>query len=288
MLNGRAVAEFAQRSDPDFFAEIAVGMRLTTANALGLWRDFTVMHRAGRRQGAEILSAFVEEEAAKFFILLDAVRCPKTSRHFGRQLRYFYDHLAKGIYALHYLYSPADFAEVQRYVASHREEYYLDGPEGFEWIFRNQILERREENIYVNYVRTDDGSGWISPRRRLIVDPWRTQPETLALARTMCRMGFATPESLATVAEIWRPFEVEDSATWGAIHQKNEETLNALDRRGLLKSGEGVERVLDRWSFPLYSLDLQTDGTRVQDLIDHRRKLEEAWERGVYGVPDGY
>jgi len=228
------------------------------------------------------------EEAAKFFILLDAVRCPKTSRHFGRQLRYFYDHLAKGIYALHYLYHPADFAEVKRYVASHREEYYLDGPEGFEWIFRNQILERREENIYVNYVRTDDGSGWISPRRRLIADPWRTQPETLALARTMCRMGFATSESLATVAEIWRPIVVEDATTWGAIYRKNEETLNALEHRGLLKSGEGVERVVDRWSFPLYSLELQADGTKVQDLIEHRRKLEEAWERSVYGVPDGY
>ncbi len=288
MLNGRAVAELAQRSDQDFFAEIAEGMRLTTANALGLWRDFMVMHRAGRRQGAEILSAFVEEESAKFFILLDAVRCPRSSQQFGRQLRYFYDHLAKGIYALHYTYSPADFAEVQRYVASHREEYYLDGPEGFEWIFRNQILEGREANIYVNYVRTDEGSGWVSPRRRLIADPWRTQPETLALARTMCRMGFGAPESLAVVAEVWRPFVIEGGTTWGAIHKQNMETLNALERLGLLKSREGAERVLDRWTFPLYCLDLQADGTKVQELIEQRRKMEEAWERSVYGVPDGY
>jgi AbiV family abortive infection protein len=287
MLNGRAVAELAQRSDPDFFAEVALGMRLATANALGLWRDFMVMHRAGRRQGAEILSAFVEEEAAKFFILLDAVRCPRTSQQFGRQLRYFYDHLAKGIYALHYTYFPADFAEVQRYVASHREEYYLDGPEGFKWIFRNQILEGREANIYVNYVRTDEGLGWVSPRRRLIAGPWRAQPETLALARTMCRLGFAMPESLARVAEVWRPFVIEDGTTWGAIQRQNAETLDALERHGLLKSREFVEPVLERWTFPLYPLDLQADGTKVQDLIKHRRKLEDSWERSVYGVPDG-
>ena len=101
-------------------------------------------------------------------------------------------------------------------------------------------------------------------------------------------MGFATPESLAVVAEVWRPFVIEDGTAWGAIHRQNAETLNALERRGLLKGSEGVERVLDRWTFPLYPLELQADGTKVQDLIKHRRKLEDAWERGVYGVPEGY
>jgi hypothetical protein len=290
MLNDRALTELGQRSDEHFFAAVATGLRAVTANALGLWRDFAVMHHHGRRQGAEILRAFVEEEAAKFFILLDAVRCPRASPLFGRQLRYFYGHLAKGIYARHYQYSPADFAEVQRYVASHRAEYYLDGPEGFEWIFRNEILERRETHIYVNYVRTDDGPAWISPRRTIIAEPWAVQPQTLALARTMCRLGFAAPASVAAVAAVWRPFLLDRTTTWGAIYQQNIQTLNDLKSRGLIprEHPQDVDFILDCWNFPLYPLDLQPDGTTPQELVEHRRRLQAAWERSVYGVPDEY
>jgi hypothetical protein len=86
MLNDREVTELAQRSDEDFFAEIAVGLRAVATNALSFRRDFLVMHHRGRKQGAEILRVFVTEEAAKFFILMDAVRCPHTIPAFGRQL----------------------------------------------------------------------------------------------------------------------------------------------------------------------------------------------------------
>jgi hypothetical protein len=46
------------------------------------------------------LKLFVEEEAAKFHILLDAVRCPREpADRFSRQLGYFNQHPVKGLYA---------------------------------------------------------------------------------------------------------------------------------------------------------------------------------------------
>ncbi|MGA2715762.1 MAG: hypothetical protein ABSG41_21890 [Bryobacteraceae bacterium] len=46
--------------------------------------------------------------------------------------------------------------------------------------------------------------------------------------------------------------------------------------------------LLDRWNFPLFSLNLQSDGTKINDLIEQRRRVQEAWERALYGVPDEY
>jgi subtilisin family serine protease len=65
---------------------------------------------------------FAEEEAAKFHILLDAVRCPRQPAEiFSRQLSYFNAHIAKGLYANYYkIFAPADLPEIRRYMDSSR------------------------------------------------------------------------------------------------------------------------------------------------------------------------
>jgi hypothetical protein len=47
---------------------------------------------------------------------------------------------------------PGTLAELQEYVDNHREEFYLDGPNDVDWIFRNEVLEGREGALYVDYV----------------------------------------------------------------------------------------------------------------------------------------
>ena len=288
MFDERGTKGLAQLTDREFFGETARGLRLVVANALSLWRDYQVLQRRGRQQGGEILRAFVEEEAAKFFILLDAVRCPRAGPFLGRQLTYFYSHLAKGIYADVIQCSLRDFAEVLRYVAQLRTTYYLDGPEGFEWIFRNRILERREQAIYVNCERTEEGLSWLSPRQMLVVDPWGEKPVSLALAQAMCRLGFAKDRSLATIAGLWRSFRLEETTHWSTVGKQNLATVQALQGTGGRGTTDDASLVADRWMFPLYPLDLRLDGPSVQDLVTQRRHLEEAWERSIYGVPDEY
>lgn len=102
-MRPRAIRDLTQLADAEFYAELAKGLRLCAANALQLWRDARAVLRPDRPQGFNILRLFVEEEAAKFHILLDAVRRPRQPAGIlSRQLGYFNQHLAKGLYALYY------------------------------------------------------------------------------------------------------------------------------------------------------------------------------------------
>ena len=98
------------------------------------------------------------------------MRCPKNKgEEKTRTLGYFYDHIAKGIYAEVCNWRPMDFAEVRSNVDDERLERYLDGPNGVDWIFPNSITQQRENRLYVGYVCDDteesaQGEGyWASP-----------------------------------------------------------------------------------------------------------------------------
>jgi AbiV family abortive infection protein len=114
-MRPRAIRDLGQLGPTEFNEEAAKGMRLCLLNALRLWRDAATLLKANRPQGFTILQLFVEEEAAKFHILLDAVRCPRQPADiFARQLGYFNQHLAKGLYAMYYnMFSPASLQEIQ-------------------------------------------------------------------------------------------------------------------------------------------------------------------------------
>jgi AbiV family abortive infection protein len=172
----RAIRNLSQLNDSELLSEVSEGLRLCVGNALRLWCDARRLRESRRPQGFEILRLFVEEEAAKFHILLDAVRCLRQpADRFARQLGYFNQHLAKGLYAEYYNFaSPGGLAEVRRYMDRDRQALYLDGPNDVDWVFRNDILRKREESIYVDYVAYVDSvrdeplaTGTRSVRKRL-------------------------------------------------------------------------------------------------------------------------
>ena len=49
---------------------------------------------------------------------------------------------------------------------SYGRAYYLAGPNDVDWIFRNQLLSSREDGLYVDYVRYEDGAAWSTPAGR--------------------------------------------------------------------------------------------------------------------------
>ena len=104
----------------------------------------------------------------------------------------------------------------------------------------------------------------------------------------MCRMGFTNPNSLEQIAIQWRKFPLNDKTYWGEIRDQNYETIKTLQELGLI--GEintaDVEIVLDRWNFPLYPLNLRQ--LPEENLVEVRKDMQAAWERGVYGVPEEY
>ncbi len=97
----KAIQDLSQLADDALFSEIAAGAALCVSNARQIDGDSILLNDLRRPAGSQILRLAAEEEAAKVLILLEAVRCPRIERQsdFNRQLQYFNDHLAKGIYA---------------------------------------------------------------------------------------------------------------------------------------------------------------------------------------------
>jgi len=107
----KAIRDLAQCPDRDFFHEVAIGLDLVAQNAFAIEDDARHMWGEKRPRGHAVLRALAAEEAAKFLILLDAVRCPRVpSEAFSGQIDRFDKHLPKGIYAQYCDWEPATFA----------------------------------------------------------------------------------------------------------------------------------------------------------------------------------
>jgi hypothetical protein len=62
------------------------------------------------------------------------------------------------------MWRPGSFSDLLSYLEDARKEYYLDGPNSVDWIFRNSILDTREGAFYVDYVQTHEGHVWVAPQ----------------------------------------------------------------------------------------------------------------------------
>lgn len=279
-MRPRAIKDLTQLADAELFVELARGMRLCLVNALRLWRDARRLLVANRPQGFNILCSCLEEEAAKFHILLDAVRCPRQSASvFSRQLDYFNQHLAKGLYARYYdMFSPADLAEIRRHIDGERKALYLDGPNDVDWVFRNDILRKREEAVYVDYVAYADSSRnehyWHCPDTRLMrLGNWSCRPRVLEVALALHGIGVTDERALAMVADLWRNAPMDDSIKWPTLRERNLWTIEMLDQAQLLRSRPKriYALVAEHWLFPLFPLDLTEERVSLADLSDAQR-----------------
>jgi AbiV family abortive infection protein len=270
-MRTRAIRDLAQLPDEAVFEELSTGLDLVFKNASRLDEDAQALWNEGRSQGSEILTAICAEEAAKFLILIDAIRCP--SDRLSSQLNRFYDHLAKGIYAECCEWRAGSLGELVSYVREELAEFYLDGPNDIDWIFRNRILSQREEQLYIDYIATDDGHYWTEPRREELF-PLRLKPRVLVLIGAMHAAGFATSKALETIAEIWRPVLMHDDYPWHELCDLNTGTVDAISSLiGSPVPAEDYEQIIDLWPFPLHSLGLRVIPVDREEL----RKTQRAW-----------
>ena len=258
---------------------LAEGLALLAEQARALREDLILLAEAERSRAYGIVAVIADEEAAKALMLLDLVRTGwRDSGLVGRQLARFSDHLARLIYAEMSYMSPADFAEVRRVVEIYRPSHYLDGPSDVDFIYRNQSLAQREEALYVDYVRDEDGSRWVSPAARdSLVFGHLAVP--LDLVISLDRIGCTSREGLDVIAETWSDVVITDTTHWQEIRALNKRIAETLIDRGLHSSDaedEDAARVIDRWSFPLTQLDLGLVEIDTQDLEAQRaRRLAE-------------
>jgi hypothetical protein len=104
--------------------------------------------------------------AAKILILIDAVRCPPKllASNLGRIVGWFYDHLARLIYAEAVSWKPMHLAQLREYVDEQPRGHYLEGHAG-EYIMPNWTVYQRESQLYVDVeAYQDDVLNWSAPR----------------------------------------------------------------------------------------------------------------------------
>lgn len=277
-MKEKAIKDLCQLTDADLFKEVSEGLDLIIDHASQVEKDANFLAEHKKKCGLNILKAIIKEEAAKFLILLDAIRCPRVPpEKFVKQLQRFNDHLAKGIYSLVYDTRPAHFKEIHELVVSECHEYYLDGPNDVDWIFRNEILQKREEHIYVDYIESDGDHFWLTPKR--YYDPdispiiFYATPKILEVAYALWKIGCTKPDSLSIIAKQWRTVDISDDSSWQQLRKLNHHTLAKLASKNLIieQPDSAHSTIIDNWLFPLHSLDIRivkVDQSNLKEVRD--------------------
>ena len=277
-MKARAIRDLAQLSDTDFLHALSIGMQLVVRHVDRLWAGTCLLNDQKQFQAGRVLAKIAEEEATKFLILLDAVRCPKQrSDLLGAQLGRFNCHLAKGLYAKASMYRPGTLDELQSYVDLDRDSFYLDGPNHLDWIFRNEVIEGRESTFYVDYIHRDEGHQWTDPTQLGDVLGSAVKPSAVHAMNCLHGAGISTAGALVSIAELWRVKEIEPQTPCTEIFAWNRDTLALLDSRGQLnqQSNHNLRWIANDWQFPMYSLDL----TMRKIERDTLRTRQQNWSR---------
>ncbi len=278
IMRSRAIRDLVQLPDAELFAEVSKGLAVIFENATRIAASVQILAKEKQYRGAKILEAISDEEAAKYLILLDAIRCPrKPERRLSDQLDKFNQHLAKGIYADACAWRPIDFSEVRENIVRECQQYYLDGPNDIDWIFENWIIRQREEAFYVDYVEYDKRHEWISPERYEAVSSgffFSSESPAIKLVSALHEIGVSKPESLEVIAEIWRPLTFTDQSKHDELRNYNIKTLQKLREEGLLNNGneEAYSQIVEFWLFPLYDC-------KMRQIQVKKLKLKEIQDR---------
>ncbi len=209
------------------------------------------------------------EEASKFLILLDAVRCPRRPiERLSQHLRRYNEHLAKALYAEACRWSPATYADLERYLADERDELYLDGMDYSQWIFRNRLLNSRESATYVDYVATEEGHYWSGPPPLEGREHLFCIDTIFTLVCALHSVGLTDAAALRTIARVWRALEVTPELHWKSVQELSACTLETPDTQSLLGAApdQTYATILQNWTFPLYGADMSLVEVKPADL----------------------
>jgi len=158
-----------------------------------------------------------------------------------------------------------------------RKSRFLDGPLGVEWIFRNELIDKREREIYVDYIEMDNKNIWTSPKDYEDIDskPWELKSDITSLIILMQKCGFTKYKALKEIKDEWEEFNLNPNTHWGEIRVKNLNTIERLSTKGIISKEideNEISEILDRWYFPLYSLDLKEKEVDEKDLKEIQRR----------------
>jgi hypothetical protein len=265
----------------DRLALICEGLPIVLESARGFWNASRQLQSSDRE--ATVLHDHAVEEAGKILILLDIARCPKkiVARRIGPMMRWFYDHLARTIYAKAASWSATNVAQLRGYVANERQAHYLDGEYG-EYIMPNSELFRRERTLYADIEVYEDGRPhWNRPLGLPTLFPNFT-PTALSLAEAFSALGLLSVPGVQAIARAWDALEFSDAQTAQDSDALIRATIAAVIGGGLASDAaeqHHVNTVYGHWQMPMYNFDFDLIRVPRDALESERERLFNA-ERG--------
>lgn len=228
---------------------------------------------------SEILAGHAEEECAKIFILIDLVRCPRNllSKKCKSMIKWFYNHLARMLYAKAQQWQPETFFSLQNYIDEERKEFFLDG-EYNEIIFPNWNIYGRESILYADVVRYENGnSSWNSPK---LDEDFQFEHKLIPISySTVCairNLGAFTRDGLLLLHHIWGETNFEGEIDLFNSKKLIRKTIDEFSENKMLSSDfnqKNYDDLLRFWQIPMYNIDFSVINVDLEDLKNKRSDM---------------
>lgn len=261
-----------QMRHEDRLAFVAEGLPILLASAQGFQDAASRLPDSPREE--DVLVSLADEEAAKVLILMDIVRCPpaQVNQNIGKLIHWFYDHLARLIYAKATSWKPMSVHQLQHYLETECKEHTLEGFAG-EYILPGGPVHERESALYADIQSYDNGElAWHEPRTRpSLFGPEKS--EALRLANAMQRLGMLSLDGLRIIASVWSGTRFTGEQTPLAAKALTQATLKQLEAAGLIPDSANDDDVItlqDRWQLPMYELQI----TRTVQTLEELREAQ--------------
>lgn len=253
-------------------AFIAEGLPIIFESAVSLIGASQALE--GHAREAAILEGHAEEECAKLLILIDIVRCPPKliAGRLGPMMHWFYNHLARLIYAEAQHWKPTNAEELQRYIDSDRKSHYLEGEYG-EYIMPNWKLFQRETALYADVAGDEDRKPqWLSPSSGYSDFP-ALVPAAFQIADALSAFGVLTVDGLRILSDAWSVTPVMSDTGWEVMRRNLDLLLERLNASGLITARateEHARALVNAWQMPMYGMDFTQIEVPLEDLLAER------------------
>jgi hypothetical protein len=268
LQQGRRLAQMKYDERLDFIAE---GLPIVLESASGFLAASKSLSAYDRE--AEVLRNFAEEEAGKALILLDMARCPpkQIASKIGTMMKWFYDHLARLIYAKASSWYATDVGQLQRYVNHERPAHHIDGDYG-EYILPNHALYLRESQLYADLAAYEDEKPFWNEPRSTIGSLLHFDPPAHQALSALKVVGAFTQKGIRVIADVWGQEEFDLLKTSADAERLTEAMLRRIIDLGLPSdsaSDKDMSRIY-RWQMPMYNLDLSPIDVPMDELQRQR------------------
>jgi AbiV family abortive infection protein len=262
------------------------GLAAIATNVRHIAAELDVCVDAQAYRAAELLRNIGREEAGKFLILIDSSRAPGSDQAtISRQFDRAGNHLAKLIYAQVADYSIASQPELLRAIESHRQKFYLDGPNDYDWIFPNDLIAEREAALYVDLVESEGVLMWSSPHDD---DMLVTTPKSLQLVEAIMTTGIVSQPGLSILQDAWRGFDPTADTHHNEWVRRSTAALETFAAQHKVSDGWSnvAGFVVYEWPMPMVELDIDEVNVTAEELSKRREALREANMMREYGLDD--